>query len=666
MPVKTESRPERVPAATARPAVVATDAAPAAGVARPGRGAPGGGAGPLAQALAASVAARASARGGSEVLLQRAIEFLPVRAGSPVAKKYLEAAAEWELARKAVVAMRDTVATHPPPVTAWLDAELKKLEPVITENDGKGVPASKHALMLSTINDFVAEVAKVRKALPVKLREETERQRLAEVDRAGRIEARIVSSEQQLADLEGFLDTSQLEAIMASAGTGREALKSARTLLGAASGLVEGAGKLGEAESATAAIEAIVAGGAKRKEFATRRAAVESALKALQRPRPKDHITEQLPRLDELTPEQQIASLTDVSVAGGMAALENELKAAQEVDASLTAFRDGAGPLAKKSTLFSTWAVAEFDKLKALTWEQLVVSNGDPSADPGLKRLLKGLEHAKLAVPRLKVIGADIDKLKLAPLKAHLTTLQEKVAATWTDQVADLAALEDALKFAQDVEQRRRDAKAALPALTHQTQRSNIEGWLRDNESLTFAEQEDGVATTRRLGGLKNIEARIAMYNERFRLDREAAVQAERDRVARAEAERLRKAAEKAATSRLLTASDPSAVLLDLHSTAKIWQGAITETYKSAYDWGVGEFSAEVRIGGLKDIVIHAHCAPDGRPKPGNAVHWKELRYKHLTGPAYSHPVPDSLRPHLLDATKMKNNRDANSKINWR
>ena len=666
MQVQTQSRPDRVPAAaTARPAAAASDAGPLAGSPPGGRAAPGG-AGPLARALAVSVFARASARGRGEVLLQRAIEFLPVRAGSPVAKKYLEAAAEWEVARKACVAMRDTVATHPPPVTAWLDGELKKLEPVIAEYDGKGVPASKHALMLSTINEFVADLAKVRKALPVKLREETERQRLAEIDRAGRIETRIASSEQQLAGLEGFLDISQLEAIMASAGTGREALKSARTLLGAASGLVEGAGKLGEAESATAAIEGIVAGGALRKEFATRRDAVRSALEALQRPRPKARITELLPKLDELSPEQQIASLTDVSVAGGMAALENELKAAQEVDASLTAFRDGAEPLAKKSKLFATWAVAEFDKLKALTWEQLVVSNGDPSADPGLKRLLKGVEHAKLAVPRLKVIGDDIDKLKPDPLKAHLDAMWRKVSATWTAQVADLAALETALKFAQEVEQRRKDAVAALPGLTHQTQRANIEGWLRDNEALTFAEQQDGVANTRLMGGLKNIEARIAMYNEGFRRDREAAVRAEQDRVARAEAERLRKAAEKAATSRLLTAGDASAVLVDLHSRAEIWQGAITETYKSSYDAGLGEFSAEVRIGGLKDIVIHAHCAADGRPKPGNAVHWKELRYKHLTGPTYSHPVPDSVRPYLLDATKMKGNRDANSKINWR
>jgi hypothetical protein len=190
--------------------------------------------------------------------------------------------------------------------------------------------------------------------------------------------------------------------------------------------------------------------------------------------------------------------------------------------------------------------------------------------------------------------------------------------------------------------------------------------WLTENEALTFADQKDGVATTRLKGGLKNIEARISMYNESYRLDRAAAVQAEKDRVAHAAAEKLRKAAEKAATQRLLTAGDPSVVLVDLLSKAEIWQGAITETYKSSYDSGLGEFSAEVRIGGLKDIVIHAHCAPDGRAKPGNAVHWKELRYKHLTGPTYSHPVPDSLRPHLLDATKMKGNRDKNSKINWR
>jgi len=670
MQVGTQARPERRTAAGGRapPTPGAAPSSPATGDAQVARGVTGEAAGPLGAALARSVAARANLRGAGcgEALLQRVLSFTRQREREALPKKYVETAvADFEKLRVAVAALRQTAATSSTNVAAWLNGELDPVSAFITSRDDKPVPFVERNEVVDDIEKHTKKLGTLRKALPGKVAEDVEQRRTGELGRADTIEARIAKGEQERTDLGEFLTTSELEAILASAGKARTALGAARGVLGESPDLVKAGSELTGAESDVAALERVVAGGAQRKEYATRHAAVVKAVEALKRPRPKERMAEQLLLVAGLSPEQQIASLSDVAIPGGVAALEAELAAAQDVDTSFSTFIDGA-QLLGANKLFSKWVKAEFPKLKPLTWEQLVISNGDPSADPGLKRLLKGLEHAKLAVPRLNAIGADIDKLKLVPLKTHLKAMEGKVAASWTEQLADLSALEDALKFAREVEQRRADAIAALPALTHQTQRSNIEGWLRDNEALTFAEQQDGVATTRLKGGLNNIEARISMYNESYRLDRAAAVQAEKDRVAHAAAEKLRKAAEKAATQRVLTAGDPSVVLVDLLSKAEIWQGAITETYKSSYDSGLGEFSAEVRIGGLKDIVIHAHCAADGRPKPGNAVHWKELRYKHLTGPTYSHPVPDSLRPHLLDATRMKSNRDANSKINWR
>lgn len=670
MAVQTESRRAPAPTVAGR-----TPRAPAARARQPAasgtavaRGRPGEAAGPLGAVLARSVAARAGARSRADrgPLVQRVLSFRRQREREALPKKYIEVAvADFEKLRTAVAAMRGTADAQSPNVAAWLNGELDRVSAFIASRDDKPVAFDERNEVVADIEEHARRLAAARKALPGKVAEDLETRRTDELGRADTIEARIGTSESAIPGLEGFLSDSELEAILAKAGTARSALASARGQLGDAPELATAGGHLAGAESDATGIEGVLAAAAKRQNFATRRAAVETARDALKAPRPRERIGERLLLLTELSPEQQIASLTDTSIAGGIAELEGELAAAQDVDASLVVCADASRKL-RKNALFATWAKTEFPRLKELSWKELVISNGDSAADPGLKRLRKGIEHARLAVPRLKVIGAAIDTLRLDPLKAHLHAMRRKVAASWTEQVADLAALEAALTFAQDVEQRREEAVAALPGLTHATQRLNIEGWLRENEALTFAEQRDGVSTDRRKGGLKNIEARIAMYNTAYADKRKAAVKAQADRLAQIEAVRIRKAAEQAATTRLLMASDPSAVLLDLHAKAQISRGAITETYKSSYDGGLGEFSAEVRIGGLKDIVIHAHCAPDGRAKPGNAVHWKELRYKHLTGPTYSHPVPDALRPHLLDATRMKSNRDANSKINWR
>lgn len=672
MPIQTQDRVTHTaaPGAAAKPAAAAVAGPAPQGMAQPlaGQRAPGVPTGPLAETLARCVVARAGARGEGEgvAIVQRVLSFKRQYERNPLPKKYIETAvADFEVLREAIKGMRDTAATQSPAVAAWLNSALDPMTAFITLRDDKPVPYVERDEVVSEMGEHSSNLAKLRKALPTKVKEDRALRKTSELGRADTIEGRIRTSEGKLPELEGFLTEKDLEAILASAGTARSGIEAARGLLGETPDL-EGAGsRLTGAESDVQAIERAVAGATQRKEFATRRAAVVKAQEELERPRPKERITELLLLLDALSPEQQIASLTDVSITGGMADVEAELAAAQDVDASFVAIIDGSTKLAKNA-LFKAWVQSEFPRLKALTWEQLVVSNGDPSADPGLKRLLKGIEHAKLAVPRLKSIGAEIDKLALDPLKTHLKGMQRKVAASWTEQVADLTELEDGLKFAKDIEERRKQAVAALPGLSQPSQVSNIEGWLRGNATLTWDDQKRGLTSEHLREGLKNIEARIAMYNATFRNAREAEERAERDRLARIEATRIRKAAEKAATNRLLTASDKSAVLLDLNSRSEIYQGAITETYKSSYDSGVGEFSAEVLIGGLKDIVIHAHCAPDGRPKPGNAVHWKELRYKHLTGPQYSHPVPDTLRPLLLDATKMKNNRDANSKINWR
>jgi hypothetical protein len=671
MDVRTQERPAQARARS----IAVKPAAATAGTTATHRGttqpatahrAPGVATDPLAATLTRCVATRTSAPDGREAVLQRALSFKRQYERNVLPKKYIETAvADFEILRTAIAALRKTATEQSAGVAAWLNSALDPMSAFITLRDDKPVPYPERDDVVRDMAEHSDKLAKLRKALPAKIKEDRELRRTTELGRADTIESRIRTSEGKLTELVGFLTPKDLEAILASAGTARSGLETARGLLGETPDL-EGAGsRLTGADSDVEAIERVVAGGTQRKELATRRAAVVTAQEGLKRPRPKERMTELLLLLDGLSPEQQIASLTDVSIKGGISDVEAELAAAQDVDTTLDAIITGATAL-RKNALFVAWGQAEIPRLKALTWEQLVVSNGDSSADPGLKRLLKGVENAKLAVPRLKSIVADIDKLKLEPLKTHLEEMQAKVAASWTEQVADLTALEDGLKFAKDIDERRKQALAALPGLSQPTQRANIEGWLHDNAALTWDEQKHGLTSEHRREGLKNIEARIAMYNATFRNARDAEVRAEQDRLARIEAARIRKAAEKAATNRLLTASNPSAVLLDLYSRSEIHQGTITETYKSSYDSGLGEFSAEVLIGGLKDIVIHAHCAPDGRAKPGNAVHWKELRYKHLTGPQYSHPVPDSLRPHLLDATRMKNNRDANSKINWR
>jgi hypothetical protein len=100
-----------------------------------------------------------------------------------------------------------------------------------------------------------------------------------------------------------------------------------------------------------------------------------------------------------------------------------------------------------------------------------------------------------------------------------------------------------------------------------------------------------------------------------------------------------------------------------LHNEGLIGRGRRVDTYRTNYDSGVGEFSVENTIVGVNNILLHAHCDADGEPKEGDAVHWKERRYRYVVG--HNGSVPNQLRPILLDdATKIKNNHDANPSIN--
>lgn len=52
--------------------------------------------------------------------------------------------------------------------------------------------------------------------------------------------------------------------------------------------------------------------------------------------------------------------------------------------------------------------------------------------------------------------------------------------------------------------------------------------------------------------------------------------------------------------------------------------GKVRDTYKSSHDkHHADEFSVSQEIDGIPEIVIHAHMDKDGKPKPGNGVHWK-------------------------------------------
>ena len=66
----------------------------------------------------------------------------------------------------------------------------------------------------------------------------------------------------------------------------------------------------------------------------------------------------------------------------------------------------------------------------------------------------------------------------------------------------------------------------------------------------------------------------------------------------------------------------------------------------------------------LREIVIHAHCVPDGTPKPGNGTHWKYLSER--TQPGKSHDLTDDLITSLVDKVAAKKHRDGNRAINTR
>lgn len=80
--------------------------------------------------------------------------------------------------------------------------------------------------------------------------------------------------------------------------------------------------------------------------------------------------------------------------------------------------------------------------------------------------------------------------------------------------------------------------------------------------------------------------------------------------------------------------------------------GVVRDTYKSSFDKGhVDEFSVSQEIDGIPEIVIHAHMDKDGKPKPGNGVHWK---WEDGEKVAESYEMSSALVAKLLDSAKAK------------
>ncbi len=463
--------------------------------------------------------------------------------------------------------------------------------------------------------------------------------------------------------LAGFATPQILASMQVDVDAARTAADAARALAGEETGFGEARIRLASAHAAVQSLASTVdvAKGA-RDLFLTRSAALSKAVEALQPRRPpRKHLDTQLALMDVLTLGQKIASLTDADLAGGVAALEQTLGVAQAVESKLDELGVRARALVGNALLKSA-VKAKTKQLVALSWADLERSLYDETVESGLSALSQDFAVAE----RLQRIGAEIEALTLAPMRSHVAELvTAHVRSSWAGEIAHLAELEEGLRFARDVEARRAAALTAAGELENEQQRQNILGWLAKNAELSWEGQEKGLRLASEEHGLAKIEERLMSYNARYRMAREAAERAEARRLATIEARRVRREAAKAAAAELLSSGDQPATLRTMYDADRIAMGQLVRTYKSGYDQGPGEFSAEYTIEGLHGIVIHAHCEPDGTPKPGNGVHWKELRYKDRTGYLYNHPFPETLRPHMLDADQMKRNRDSNPKITW-
>jgi hypothetical protein len=93
---------------------------------------------------------------------------------------------------------------------------------------------------------------------------------------------------------------------------------------------------------------------------------------------------------------------------------------------------------------------------------------------------------------------------------------------------------------------------------------------------------------------------------------------------------------------------------------AQLKAGVIRDTYKSSFDKGHDdEFSVSQEIDGIPEIVIHAHMDKDGKPKPGNGVHWKWADGEKV---AESYELSATLVAKLLEAAAAKKEWDTNGK----
>ncbi len=247
--------------------------------------------------------------------------------------------------------------------------------------------------------------------------------------------------------------------------------------------------------------------------------------------------------------------------------------------------------------------------------------------------LLEGLDDAlMLNFPELREADARlaraVDALDIAGAQAAIAEV-EQLFHQLGDLLDKVAEVEGEFTAIGEVGQKKQKTKKTIE---ENLQQKSVKPWkeFRDNILPLVVEGVGSLAETK-----KRREAQAG--------DRDAAERAKQ-------------------TAADFIAHPTAAKLQEQLTAALIRRGEVTRSYKSSWDSLPGEFSVEVTVMPLREIVIHAHCEPDGTPKPGNGTHWKYFSERTQAGK--SHHLTDELIDGLVDKVAAKKHRDGNKAIN--
>lgn len=252
-------------------------------------------------------------------------------------------------------------------------------------------------------------------------------------------------------------------------------------------------------------------------------AALRKAAESMWPPPNQSYLLGQLKQLEAMPEATQIASMTDVDVDSGVAAIEFDLGQARDFRRRLRAAAATATDDIARSPAFGAYFTPLAKGFSALSWADRQESLTNPDIVGGVSHLEGVAAEGRRVLDALAVVKGAQGSLPVAIAESYL---REQVTAHeslgWLAQVAAMPALQARYTEITTFTGRMNAVKAGIDTIDGQPaevkgRQAFVRSAVALNEKFTWPQQVAGMASINETNGLVFLEARLVIYSKALR-----------------------------------------------------------------------------------------------------------------------------------------------------